>query len=112
MGDLVPVAKVSDFRIRRGRTVDFEGKKVAVHRTSSGWVAVSDACPHMGASLAEGKIVDGKIECAWHGWKFDLRTGKNAFKEWACVTVYAVHVRGEQVFLERPENEDRGDGRT
>jgi len=102
VGDLVRVAKVSDFRIRRGRTVELDGKKVAVLRSKDGWVAVSDACPHMGASLADGRVVDGKVECSWHGWKFDFRTGKNAFKEWACVTVYAVHVQGDEVFLERP----------
>ena len=102
MDDLVRVAKVSDFRFRRGRTVDFDGKKVAVFRTSEGWVAVSDACPHMGASLADGRGVDGKVECSWHHWKFDLRTGKSAWKDWACVTVYAVRVHVDEVFLERP----------
>ena len=27
-------------------------------------------CPHLGASLADGKVVDGKLQCPFHGWRF------------------------------------------
>lgn len=96
--------------------MDLDGKQVAIFRTQNAWIAVSDACPHMGASLADGKIVGEKIECSWHGWKFDTRSGKNTFKEWACVTVYEVRIQGDDVLLERkpeepPAKRDPGDGR-
>lgn len=26
-----------------------------------------DACPHMGASLADGRVCDGRVVCPWHG---------------------------------------------
>lgn len=38
--------------------------------------AIEDACSHAGASLAEGKLKDGKIACPMHGYIFDVRTGK------------------------------------
>jgi len=28
-------------------------------------------CPHRGASLAQGRIIAGEIECPWHGFRFD-----------------------------------------
>ncbi|WP_406504790.1 Rieske 2Fe-2S domain-containing protein [Streptomyces sp. NBC_00212] len=28
-------------------------------------------CPHMGASLALGKVVDGSLRCPFHHWQFD-----------------------------------------
>lgn len=31
------------------------------------------ACPHRGASLAAGRVVDGELECPWHGFRFDGR---------------------------------------
>jgi nitrite reductase (NADH) small subunit/3-phenylpropionate/trans-cinnamate dioxygenase ferredoxin subunit len=117
LGEFVRVAKVADFRRGgRGRAVELDGKQVAIFRTQNAWIAVSDACPHMGASLADGKIDGEKIECAWHGWKFDTRTGKNAFKDWACVTVYAVRIEGDDVLLERkpqaaPDKRDPDAGR-
>ena len=37
--------------------------------------ALHATCAHAGGPLPEGKIVDGCIECPWHGSRFDLRTG-------------------------------------
>lgn len=28
-------------------------------------------CPHRGASMAGGRVIDGEIECPWHGFRFD-----------------------------------------
>jgi phenylpropionate dioxygenase-like ring-hydroxylating dioxygenase large terminal subunit len=32
-----------------------------------------DRCPHRAAKLSDGQIIDGRIECLYHGWQF----GKN-----------------------------------
>ena len=29
-----------------------------------------DLCPHRAAKLSDGQIIDGKIECLYHGWQF------------------------------------------
>jgi nitrite reductase/ring-hydroxylating ferredoxin subunit len=42
--------------------------------------ATENFCPHKGAPLAEGTLCDHVIECEWHGWQFDVRTGE-------CLTV-------------------------
>jgi nitrite reductase/ring-hydroxylating ferredoxin subunit len=55
--------------------------------------ALSDKCPHKGGSLSHGKLTGvvsstepgtydysrpGEIlRCPWHGWEFDVRTGKS-----------------------------------
>jgi phenylpropionate dioxygenase-like ring-hydroxylating dioxygenase large terminal subunit len=28
-------------------------------------------CPHRGASMAGGRVIEGRIECPWHGFRFD-----------------------------------------
>lgn len=30
-----------------------------------------DLCPHRAARLSDGQIVDGRLECLYHGWQFD-----------------------------------------
>lgn len=32
---------------------------------------MSDICPHRMASLSEGKIIQGEIQCPYHGWQFN-----------------------------------------
>jgi phenylpropionate dioxygenase-like ring-hydroxylating dioxygenase large terminal subunit len=38
--------------------------------------AMRDTCPHRGMPLSAGRMVDGHLECPYHGWKFDGRTGQ------------------------------------
>lgn len=33
-------------------------------------VCLEDRCPHRGTLLSEGKIINGNIECRFHGWQF------------------------------------------
>ncbi len=33
--------------------------------------AFLDRCPHRGARLSLGRVEDGRLECAYHGWRFD-----------------------------------------
>lgn len=37
--------------------------------------AISDTCTHEDASLSEGEIWEGAVQCPQHGSLFDLRTG-------------------------------------
>ena len=31
---------------------------------------MTDRCSHRAAKLSDGQIIDGKIECLYHGWQF------------------------------------------
>ena len=37
--------------------------------------AYDGLCPHLQGPLGEGYIEDGCVECPFHAWRFDLRTG-------------------------------------
>jgi nitrite reductase/ring-hydroxylating ferredoxin subunit len=37
--------------------------------------AMDESCAHAGAPLSEGKIIDGQIQCPWHGSRYELSTG-------------------------------------
>jgi nitrite reductase/ring-hydroxylating ferredoxin subunit len=102
--EYVKVGTLQEFRKGRGRAVEVDGVLVAVHRTAGGFVAVTDACPHMGASLADARLLDeNTLECHWHHWKYDTKTGKNlGLRPWACLTVYEVKVQGQDVLIKRP----------
>jgi 3-phenylpropionate/trans-cinnamate dioxygenase ferredoxin subunit len=56
--------------------VEVEGVQVCVAKVGNEVFAVADTCTHSEASLSEGEITGGKIECWLHGAEFDLRTGQ------------------------------------
>lgn len=49
---------------------------IAVFRVGDGFRAIDDLCTHGDASLAEGYVEDGVVECPWHAGRFDLCTGE------------------------------------
>src|SRR3954451_15523268 len=53
-------------------------RTIAVFRVGGEFFAVSNACPHKGASLCDGEIIiaDKLIRCPWHHWNWRLYDGK------------------------------------
>jgi phenylpropionate dioxygenase-like ring-hydroxylating dioxygenase large terminal subunit len=50
--------------------------QLALWRDENGVVCcIADQCCHRGASLSCGKLVNGKLECPFHGFVFD-KSGK------------------------------------
>lgn len=60
------------------RRVRIRGRDLVAWRTAQGPRLAPDACPHMGASLAEGSARNGELVCPWHG----LRLGRGAHGSW------------------------------
>lgn len=52
------------------------GDGIAVFNDEGTFYALDDTCSHEAASLAEGWIEDGEVECPRHSSRFDLCTGK------------------------------------
>ncbi|MCE9522173.1 MAG: aromatic ring-hydroxylating dioxygenase subunit alpha [Alphaproteobacteria bacterium] len=47
------------------------GEPIVFGRTREGEAfALRDLCPHRGVPLSAGRIVEGTIECPYHGWRF------------------------------------------
>lgn len=105
MAELVKVGKVGDFREGRGVAVWVGERKVAIFKLGGRLLAIQDACPHMGASLADGRVDGGRVVCHWHGWTFDLETGQGdqRSKQWLCARVYETRVEGDDVYVLRPD---------
>ena len=47
------------------------GVDLVLWRTQQGWQAALDQCPHRGAALSAGCVIDQTLQCPYHGWRFD-----------------------------------------
>ena len=87
------VARASELPPGARKLVQLNGRGVVVFNIKGEFFALSDQCPHKGASLSGGKLTglvesDGPgdytysrageiVRCPWHGWEFDIRTGRS-----------------------------------
>jgi nitrite reductase/ring-hydroxylating ferredoxin subunit/multimeric flavodoxin WrbA len=51
-------------------------KRIALSFREGSFGAIGALCNHMGGPLAEGRLVGEALECPWHYWQFDRRTGE------------------------------------
>ncbi len=61
------------------------------------FVAVSRRCPHRGADLANGFVIDGALVCPWHNVPFDPGTGASACASLQPIARYALAVESGRV---------------
>ena len=87
------IAALRDFPPGTRRLVDVKGRSIVVFNIKGEFFALANRCPHQGGSLYHGRLTGlvesrepGKyhytrrgeiLRCAWHGWEFDVRTGKS-----------------------------------
>ena len=57
-----------------------DGDELAIYNVNGEYYATENFCPHRGAPLSEGILCGHIVECGWHGWQFDVRSGE-------CLTV-------------------------
>ena len=75
-GTLVTVGRVADGPEGRSATVELKGgRELALYNVGGEFYALENFCPHKGAPLADGRLCGHAVECDWHGWQFDVRTG-------------------------------------
>lgn len=94
------VATVDELKVNALKLLHVGKLRIALGRTEKGYVAFSDYCTHKGASLADGSLICGTVQCPWHGSQFDTTTGAvkagPAEKE---IAVYNVEEREGKVYL-------------
>ena len=76
-GHIIAVGRVEDVPAGRSATVELlDGAELAIFNINGEFHAIENFCPHRGAPLADGNLCGHTVECDWHGWRFDVRTGE------------------------------------
>lgn len=75
MPRFVTVANISDLPPGTCRTVEAEGRWIALFNVGGRIYATDNTCPHAGGPLGEGILSGEVVSCPWHGWRYNVRTG-------------------------------------
>ena len=98
-------------------TVKAFGTTVAVFNVEGQVFALSNHCPHHGGPLCHGRISgavlpsqpyeyrygrEGRIlTCPWHGWEFDIESGRTIFDPSVRVKIYEARIEKGEIVLTR-----------
>jgi nitrite reductase/ring-hydroxylating ferredoxin subunit len=82
----------ADLGVGERRIVVVDGRSIGVFNVNGEYFALHNRCPHMGGNLCDGPVTGttlpgesgefvygmaGEVlRCAWHGWEFEIKTGK------------------------------------
>jgi 3-phenylpropionate/trans-cinnamate dioxygenase ferredoxin subunit len=108
------VGRVADLPPGQRQIIELEGRSIGVFNVHGRFYALRNSCPHQAAPLCLGAIKgmampsqpgeyiwarEGEIiRCPWHGWEFDITTGKSIFNPHRVrVAVYEVTVEAPDV---------------
>ena len=72
----VPVCRAADLAPGQLRNVKIGKQDVAIARVGDEFFALSNVCRHAFAPLADGVLEGYEVMCPWHGWRYDVRTGR------------------------------------
>ena len=97
------VAQVSEVIEGQGFPVDVDGRPIALFLTDGQYFAIDDSCPHNGAPLCDGSVTGREIICSWHGWRFNLETGKRLDNPRGQVGTYPIRVVGDEIQVDLGE---------
>lgn len=89
------VCRVSELPAGARKIVELAGKSIGVFNVGGRFYALRNVCPHQFAPLCAGKITGhapvspvgeyawvaagATLRCPWHGWEFDIATGRSVF---------------------------------
>jgi nitrite reductase/ring-hydroxylating ferredoxin subunit len=97
------VASVADIPAGQGLFVEIDGTGVAVFNAGGGQVyACGAVCPHEDGPLAEGWLEGDVAVCPWHGFDFELATGRCRVDPGLSVPVFPARIQGDAVEVDLP----------
>jgi nitrite reductase (NADH) small subunit len=83
---------------------------VALANVDGAWHALDGVCPHQGGPLGRGELCGTTLRCPWHGWEFDITTGRHRSSPTVRQESYQVAERDGQLFVRhRSVNDPRAE---
>jgi len=102
MPQYTTIARVGDVAEGSGETFHVGNRTIALFLVDGKYYALDDRCPHMGASLSVGDIINGCVRCDRHLWTFNLADGACADAPQLKAETFEVRVAGEEIQVRLP----------
>ncbi|HET6879083.1 MAG TPA: Rieske 2Fe-2S domain-containing protein [Pirellulales bacterium] len=100
MSRWIRIATAGDCPPGEGLECVVEGQIVALFNVDGAFYAIDGVCPHQGGPLAKGCLEGTTVSCPWHGWQFDVVTGRHRSAKSVVQRCFKTRVAGDDVLIE------------
>ena len=102
MIDWTDLGAVLDIPRQGARTIDLDGRRIAVFRTLDDRIfALDDRCPHKQGPLCQGIVHGHTVTCPLHNLRIALATGEAEGGDEGCTDTVAVRVAAGCILIAR-----------
>jgi nitrite reductase (NADH) small subunit len=116
----VMVGKVSAFPDPGRKVFDVAGLEVGVFKLGGAFYAWENRCPHLDGPACQGKLLpcttealnddktsrgrefsknDMNVVCPWHGFEFDIRTGRHPTNQAIRLRAVKFRIEGDDILV-------------
>jgi nitrite reductase/ring-hydroxylating ferredoxin subunit len=116
----VAVAKASSFADPGRKVFDVNGTEVGIFKLGGEFYAWENRCPHLDGPACQGKLLpcyeeavnedktssgrrysasDMNVVCPWHGFEFDIRTGRHPTNKAVRLKAVPMRVEGDDIVV-------------
>jgi nitrite reductase (NADH) small subunit len=99
MANFVRVAATGEIPAGQGKTIEVDGKQIALFNVDGTLYAIDNTCKHRGGPLGEGELDGTNVICPWHGWTYNVTNGECLDEPDCHVETYDVRVEGNDVLV-------------
>lgn len=95
----VKVAEAADIKEGEGKPINAHGHDIALFNVDGKFYAVQNNCPHRQGPLGEGMLDGDVVTCPWHGWRFNVQTGKCSNVPTVSIKTYEVKIEAGDIYV-------------
>ena len=99
MQEWIPIAGVADCPVGSAIERIVEGRVVAICNIDGRFHALDGLCPHQGGPLGRGRLCGTVLTCPWHGWQFDVVTGRHELSSQVRQVIHEVRAENGELFV-------------
>ncbi len=97
--------KTSEIKKGIPKQIKLETKKLTVYFNGEKYFVFDSHCPHARADLTKADYSDKEVKCHWHGYRFDLESGKGIGNNFE-LKLYEVKIENGDILVK--EKEEKG----
>lgn len=100
MANFVRAAALADCPPGSSLEVVVGERIVALFNVDGQFFALDGVCAHQGGPLGKGKLTGKTVTCPWHGWQYDVCTGRHCLSATIVQPQFSVRVEGDAILVD------------